>query len=124
MFLYIKLHQSIYLYFPFLFPSSVLWSFFSFSASSLFGTKQQLTRPLVKSSTFLPSKRPVFQGGITRCENCLLHPASSLFGAQEELTHPPQRAQPFLSGRCLFFRTLHLSTQIPLYPASSLFGTQ
>ena len=35
-----------------------------------------------------------------------------------------QRTQPFLSGRCLFFRALHLGMQISLYPVLSLFGNQ
>ena len=35
-----------------------------------------------------------------------------------------ERAQPFLSGRCPFFRELHLGILFSLYPASSLFGTQ
>ena len=35
-----------------------------------------------------------------------------------------QRAQSFLSGRCLFFRALHLGIHFLLHPASSLFGTQ
>ena len=54
--------QERYLYFPFLFPPSVLQSFFSFSASSLFGTQQQFTHPSVKSSTLPLKKMPVFQG--------------------------------------------------------------
>ena len=33
-------------------------------------------------------------------------------------------AQPFLSGRCPFFRALHLGIQFSFHPASSLFGTQ
>ena len=37
-------------------------SFFSFPASSLFGTQQQLTHPPVKSSTLPLRKMPVFQG--------------------------------------------------------------
>ena len=36
--------------------------FFSFSASFLFGTQQQLTHPPVKSSTLPLRKMPVFQG--------------------------------------------------------------
>ena len=35
-----------------------------------------------------------------------------------------QRAQPFLSGRCPFFRELHLGIKFLLHPASSLFETQ
>ena len=34
------------------------------------------------------------------------------------------RAQPFLSGRCPFFRALHLGIKFSLHPASFLFGTQ
>ena len=34
------------------------------------------------------------------------------------------QAQPFLSGRCPFFRALHLGIQFSFHPASSLFGTQ
>ena len=40
--------------------------FFSLSASSLFGTQQQLTHSLVKSSTFPLRKMLVFQGATTR----------------------------------------------------------
>ena len=32
-------------------------------------------------------------------------------------------AQPFLSGRCPFFRALHLGIQFSFHPASSLLGT-
>ena len=35
-----------------------------------------------------------------------------------------QRAKPFFSGRCLFFRALHLSIKFSLHPASSFFETQ
>ena len=59
---HVKLHETWCLYFPFLFSSSVMQSFFSFPASSLFGTQQQLTHPPVKSSTLLLRKMPVFQG--------------------------------------------------------------
>ena len=59
---YVKLHETWCLYFPSLFSSSVMKSFFSFPASSLFGTQQQLTHPPVKSSTFPLRKMPVFQG--------------------------------------------------------------
>ena len=58
---YVKLHETC-LYFPFLFSSSVMQSFFSFPASSLFGTQQQLTHPPVKSSTLPLRNMPVFQG--------------------------------------------------------------
>ena len=59
---YVKLYETWCLYFPFLFSSSVLQSFFLFPASSLFGTQQQLTHPPVKSSTLPLRKMPVFQG--------------------------------------------------------------
>ena len=61
-FLYIKLDQTKCLYFPFLFHSSVLQLLFSFSASSLLGTRQQLTHPLVKSSNFPRLKNHVSKG--------------------------------------------------------------
>ena len=48
--------------FPFLFSSSVMQSFFSSPASSLFGTQQQLTHPPVKSSTLPLRKMLIFQG--------------------------------------------------------------
>ena len=59
---YVKLDETWCLYFRFLFSSSVMQSFFSFPASSLFGTQQQLTHPPVKSSTLPLRKMPVFQG--------------------------------------------------------------
>ena len=59
---YVKLHETWCLYFPFLFSSSVMQSFFSFPASSLFGTQQQLTHAPVKRSTLPIRKMPVFQG--------------------------------------------------------------
>ena len=55
---YVKLYEKWCLYFPL----SALQSFFSFPASSLFGTQQQLTHPPVKSSTLPLRKMPVFQG--------------------------------------------------------------
>ena len=51
----------------------------------------------------------------------LRHPSLGLSNSSLTLR---QRAQPFLSGRCLFFRALHLGIQFSLHPASSLFGTQ
>ena len=59
---YVKLHETWCLYFPFLFSLSVLQSFFSFPASALFATQQELTHPPVKSSTLLLRKMPIFQG--------------------------------------------------------------
>ena len=35
--------------------------------------------------------------------------------------HSPK---PFLSGRCPFFKALHLNIQFSLHPGSSIFGTQ
>ena len=58
---YVKLHETWCLYFRFLFSSSVLQSFFSFPASSLFRTQQQLTHLPVKSSTLPLRKMPLFQ---------------------------------------------------------------
>ena len=46
-----------------------------------------------------------------------LGPSSSSFTLRK-------RGQPFLSGRCPFFRALHLGIQFSLHPVSSLFGTQ
>ena len=59
---YVKLHETWCLYFPFLFSSSVMQSFFLFPASSLFGTQQQLTHPPIKSSILPTRKMPVFRG--------------------------------------------------------------
>ena len=76
-FLYIKLHQTKCLYFPFLFSSSVLYSLFSFSTSSLFGTQPQFTHPPAKSSTLPIRKMPVFQGVAPRhtifISSCVIH---------------------------------------------------
>ena len=51
----------------------------------------------------------------------LRHPSLGLSNSSLTLRY---RAQPFLSGRCPFFRALHLDIQYSLHPASSLFGTQ
>ena len=59
---FVKLHKTWCLYFPFLFSSSVMQSFFLFPASSLFGTQQQLTHPPIKSSILPTRKMPVFRG--------------------------------------------------------------
>ena len=49
------------------------------------------------------------------------HPSFGLSISSLTLLH---RAQPFLSGRCPFFKLLHIGKLISFYPASSLFGTQ
>ena len=111
------MHQTRCLYFSFLFLSSVLQSFFSFSGSSLFGTQHQLTHLPVKSSTIPLKKMPIFRAlhiGI----QISLYPASFLLGTQQQLTHPPVKSST------LPFRALHLGKQISLYHVSSLFGTQ
>ena len=65
-----------------------------------------------------------FSGRCTSAYNfhfILRHPSLGLSNSSLTLR---QRAQPFLSGRCPFFRALHLGIQFSLHPASSLFGTQ
>ena len=54
--------KTFYLYFPFLLPLPILPSFFSFSASSFFGTLQHLTHPPAKSATLPLNKMPIFEG--------------------------------------------------------------
>ena len=51
----------------------------------------------------------------------LCHPSFGLSTSSLTLLY---RAQPFLSGRCPFFRVLHIGKLISFYPTSSLFGTQ
>ena len=67
-------------------------------ASSHFGTQQQLTHPVVKSSTLPLKKMPVFQGvdqtlglGI----QISLYPVSSLFRTNQQLTHPSVKSSTF-----------------------------
>ena len=95
---YVKLHETC-LYFPFPFSSSVLQSFFSFPASSLFGTQQQLTHPPVKSSTLPLRKMPVFQGVAPRhtifTSSCVIPLWDSA------TTHLPSGKESFLSGMFL-----------------------
>ena len=83
-------------------------------ASSLFGTQQQLTHPLVKSSNLPLMKMPVFRAlhlGI----HISLHPASSLFGTQQQLIHPSVKRSNFpllknhVSQGLLFVNVLTLS---------------
>ena len=65
-----------------------------------------------------------FSGRCTLAYNfyfTLRHPSLGLNNSSLTLR---QRAQRFLSGRCPFFRVLHLGIKFSLHPASSLFGTQ
>ena len=65
-----------------------------------------------------------FSGRCTLAYNfsfILRHPSLGLNNSSLTLR---QRAQPFLSGRCPFFRALHLGIKFLLYPALSLFGIQ
>ena len=118
-FLYIKLHHTKCLYFPFLFPLSVLQLFFSFSASSFFWTQHQLTRPAVKSSTLLLRKMPIYQGVAYRQTNFILScviplwdsaTAHSLSG--EELNRSSQEDACF-SGRCASAYNFHFILRHP-----------
>ena len=118
---YVKLHETWCLYFPFLFSSSVMQSFFSFPASSLFGTQQQLTHPPVKSSTLPLRKMPVFQGVAPRhtifTSSCViplwdLATAHSRYGKELKL--------PSLEKSC--FSGLIVLLMFSYYPAWALFG--
>ena len=118
-FLYIKLHQTRCLYFPFLFLSSVLQSFFSFSASSFFGTQQQLTHPSVKSSTLALSKMPVFQGVAPRhtiftssCVIPLSDSATAHSPSGKEL-NPSSQEDARFSGRCTSAYNFHFILRHP-----------
>ena len=117
---YVKLHETC-LYFPFPFSSSVLQSFFSFPASSLFGTQQQLTHPPVKSSTLPLRKMPVFQGVApwhTVFTSCCVIPLWKLATA-----HSPSGKELKLSSleeSC--FSGLIVLLMFPYYPACALFG--
>ena len=51
----------------------------------------------------------------------LRHPSLGLSNSSLTLRY---RAQLFFSGRCPFFRALHLGIQFSLHPVSSLSGTQ
>ena len=66
----------------------------------------------------------LFSGRCTLAYNSyfiLRHPSLELNNSSLTLR---QRAQPFFSGRCPFFRVLHLGMKFLLHPASSFFGTQ
>ena len=65
-----------------------------------------------------------FSGRCTSAYNfhfILRHPSLGLSTSSLTLR---KRAQTFFSGRCPFFRALHLGIQFSLHPESSLFGTQ
>ena len=97
------MHQTRCLYFSFLFLSSVLQSFFSFSGSSLFGTQHQLTHLPVKSSTIPLKKMPIFRAlhiGI----QISLYPASFLLGTQQQLTHPPVKSSTLPFRKMIVFQ--------------------
>ena len=119
---YVKLHETWCLYFRFLFSSSVMQSFFSFPASSLFGTQQQLTHPPVMSSILPIRKMPVFQGAAPW--HTIFTSSCVILLWDSATAHSPSGKEPNPSGRCPFFRTLHLGIQFSPHPASSLFGTQ
>ena len=115
---YVKLHETC-LYFPFPFSSSVLQSFFSFPASSLFGTQQQLTHPPVKSSTLPLRKMPVFQGVApwhtfftSSCVIPLLYPATAHSPSGKEL-NPSFQGDVHFSGRFTSAYNFHLILRHP-----------
>ena len=121
---YVKFHETC-LCFPFPFSSSVLQSFFSFPASSFFGTQQQLTHPPVKSST-LPLRECPFFRALHLGIKFSLHPASSLFGTQQQLTHPPAksltlplRKMPVFQGVAPWHKIFASSCVIPLWDSAT-----
>ena len=124
-FLYIELHQTRCLYFPFLFPSSVLLSFFSFPASSLFRTKHHLTHPPVKSSTLPLRKMPIFQGiaqwqtNLTlSCVIPLWDSATAHSSSGEEL-NPSSHEDAHFSGRCTSAYNFHFILRYPSFGLSN-----
>ena len=100
-------------------------SFFSFPASSLFGTQQQLTHPPVKSSTLPLRKMPFFRAlhlGI----QFSLHPASSPSGTQQQLSHPPVKGStvplrkvPVFQGVAPWHKIFTLSGVIPYWDSAT-----
>ena len=108
-----------FIYFSFLFPSSVLQLFFSFSASSLFGTQQQLTHPLVKSSALPLRKMPIFQGVAHRQTNFALSCVIPLWDSAT--AHSPSgkelnlssREDARFSGRCTSAYNFHFILRHP-----------
>ena len=61
----------------------------------------------------------IFQGVAHRQTLFTLSCVIPLWGSAT--AHLPK---PFLSGRCPFFKALHLNIQFSLHPGSSIFGTQ
>ena len=115
---YVKLHETC-LYFPFPFSSSVLQSFFSFPASSLFGTQQQLTHPPVKSSTLPLRKIPVFQGVVPRhtifTSSCIIplwDSATANSPSGKEL-NPSSQEDARFSGRSTLAYNFHFMLRHP-----------
>ena len=87
-------------------PSSVLQSFFFFSASSLFWTQHRFTHPPVKSSTRPLRKMHTFQGVAHRHTNFALSCAVPLWDSAiagspygKELS-PSHQGDARFSGRC------------------------
>ena len=118
---YVKLDETWCLYFRFLFSSSVMQSFFSFPASSLFGTQQQLTHPLVKSSTFPFRKMPVFQGVApwhtvftSSCVIPLRDSATAHSPSGKEL-NPSSFSQSCFSGLCVVWCSHIILTGLSLF---------
>ena len=100
-------------------------SFFSFPASSLFGTQQQLTHPPVKSSTLPLRKMTVFHGVAPRHTN---FPSSCviLFGTQQQLSHLPVKSStlplrkiPVFQGAAPWHTLFTSSCVIPLWDSAT-----
>ena len=115
---YVNLHE-ICLYFLFLFSSSVLQSFFSFSALLLFWNLQQLTHPPVKSSTLPLRRMPVFQGVasghtifISSCFIPLWNSATAHSPSGKEL-NPSSQEDARFSERCTLAYKFHFILRHP-----------
>ena len=119
------MHQTKCSYFPFLFSLSFLQSFFSFSASSLFGTQYQLIHPPVKSSTLPLRKMPIIQGVAHRQTNFTLSSVISLWDSatsrspsSKELNLSSREDTRF-SGRCALACKFHFILRHPLWDLPS-----
>ena len=115
----VKLHETWCLYFPFLFYSFFMQSFFSFPALSFFGTQQQLTHPLVKCSTLPLRKMPVFQGVapchtifISSCVVPFWDSATAHSPSGKEL-NPSSQEDARFSGRCTLAYNFHFMLRHP-----------